>query len=141
MLTLGQAAKLTGTSKTTLTRAIRSGRLSAIRREDGGYEIDPAELSRVYALKVETPATGAATGGAAHQATPPRDLDAPPCDPEVTGRLAALDAEVRALRELLDEVRTNWDEVRVDRDQWRGKCERLLTDQRSLPWWKRLLIG
>jgi hypothetical protein len=70
-----------------------------------------------------------------------RDPGATPCDPEVTGRLAALDAEVRTLRELLDEVRTNRDEVRADRDQWRGKCERLLTDQRALPWWKRLLIG
>ena len=41
VLTLGQAAKLAGTSKTTLTRAIRAGRLSATRRDDGGYAIDP----------------------------------------------------------------------------------------------------
>ncbi len=54
MLTLGQAARLTGTSKTTLTRAIKAGRLSASRREDGGYRIDPAELSRVYEIKPET---------------------------------------------------------------------------------------
>ena len=39
MLTLGQAARLTGTSKTALTRAIKAGRLSATRRDDGSYEI------------------------------------------------------------------------------------------------------
>lgn len=47
MLTLGQAARLTGTSKTTLTRTINTGRLSGIRRDDGSYEIDLAELARV----------------------------------------------------------------------------------------------
>jgi excisionase family DNA binding protein len=69
MLTLGQAARLTGTSKTTLTRAIKAGRLSATRREDGGYEIDPAELSRVYAVTPATPETGAETGGVVRRAT------------------------------------------------------------------------
>jgi len=44
LLTLGQAARLTGFGKTTLTHAIKAGRLSASRREDGSYEIDPAEL-------------------------------------------------------------------------------------------------
>ena len=73
MLTLGQAARLTGTSKTTLTHAIKAGRLSATRRDNGVYAIDPAELARVYAVKVETPATGAATGATVHRTTPERD--------------------------------------------------------------------
>lgn len=46
--TLGEAAKAAGVSKTTLRRAIQSGRLSAIRRHDGSYEIDPAELHRAF---------------------------------------------------------------------------------------------
>jgi hypothetical protein len=48
MLTLGQAAKEVGRSKTALTNAIRSGRLSAARLNNGSYSIDPAELFRVY---------------------------------------------------------------------------------------------
>lgn len=48
MFTLGEAAKKVGKSKTTLTRAIDAGRLSARRKDDGSYEIDPAELFRVY---------------------------------------------------------------------------------------------
>jgi hypothetical protein len=54
MLTLRQAAQLTGKSKSTLTRAIKSGRLSASRDAEGMYAIDPAELARAYPL-VETP--------------------------------------------------------------------------------------
>src|SRR5262245_754757 len=42
MVTLIEAARLTGLAA--LARAIRSGRLSPNRKEDGSYEIDPAEL-------------------------------------------------------------------------------------------------
>ena len=45
---LGTAATATGKSKTTIHRAIKSGKLSAFRREDGTFEIDPAELHRVF---------------------------------------------------------------------------------------------
>ncbi len=46
--TLGQAAKAAGTSKPTLSRAIKSGRLSAQKQDDGSFLIDPAELHRIY---------------------------------------------------------------------------------------------
>jgi excisionase family DNA binding protein len=68
-LTLGQAAKVTGLGKTTLTRAIKRGHLSATRREDGSYAIDPSELSRVYKVTPETVETVTATGYAAHRVT------------------------------------------------------------------------
>ena len=46
---LGQAARETGLDKSTLSRAIKSGRLSAQRKNgNSGYEIDPAELFRVF---------------------------------------------------------------------------------------------
>jgi excisionase family DNA binding protein len=48
MLTLGQAAKETGLSKPTISKAIKTGRLSAVKAENGEYQIDPAELFRVY---------------------------------------------------------------------------------------------
>ena len=44
--TLGEAAKAVGFSKPTLSRAIKSGKLSAKRLDDGSYQIDPAELER-----------------------------------------------------------------------------------------------
>ena len=54
-LTLGQAAKLVGKSKSTITRAIQSGKLSAQRQEDKSYRIDPAELHRVWPATVAQP--------------------------------------------------------------------------------------
>ena len=50
MLTLRRASELTGKSKSTLTRAIKAGRLSASRDAEGVYAIDPAELARAYPL-------------------------------------------------------------------------------------------
>ena len=48
MYSLAQAAKAAGKSKPTLLRAIRAGRLSATRHDDGTYAIDPAELMRAF---------------------------------------------------------------------------------------------
>lgn len=54
-LSLSAAAKEVDRSKSTLSRAIKDGRLSAIRCQDGSYEIDPAELYRVFPLAVPQP--------------------------------------------------------------------------------------
>ena len=52
-LTLGQAAKEVGISKPSLSAAIKKGRVSAHKNESGVYEIDPAELFRVYPPNME----------------------------------------------------------------------------------------
>jgi hypothetical protein len=46
--TIGQAAKATGKSKSTIFRAIKNGRISASRDESGDFDIDPSELHRVF---------------------------------------------------------------------------------------------
>jgi len=46
--TLGEATKATGISKTSLQRAVKSGKVSATKNALGVWEIDPAELHRVY---------------------------------------------------------------------------------------------
>lgn len=53
MLRLGQAARLAGVGKSRLTRAIRSGKLCAIQRADGRYEIDSAEVCRLYERQLQ----------------------------------------------------------------------------------------
>ena len=45
---LADAAKATGKNKTTIQRAIKSGKISAVKGVSGAYEIDPAELHRVF---------------------------------------------------------------------------------------------
>jgi hypothetical protein len=65
MLTLNQAAKAAGKSKSALLAAMRSGRFSASKDGQGYYQIDPAELFRVYpptgSLPGSQPDTGTAT--------------------------------------------------------------------------------
>lgn len=46
--TMAGAAQTVGTSKSAIHRAIKAGRLSATKMEDGTYRIDGAELARVY---------------------------------------------------------------------------------------------
>lgn len=53
--TLGEAAKATGKAKTTIQRAIKSGRISASKLDTGAYDIDPSELHRVFPATVAQP--------------------------------------------------------------------------------------
>ena len=43
---LGAAAKASGKSKATISKATKSGRLSVLKDETGVYQIEPSELSR-----------------------------------------------------------------------------------------------
>lgn len=52
--TLNQAARACGRSKSTILEAIKSGRLSAYRNDINQWEIQPAELFRVYPIRSET---------------------------------------------------------------------------------------
>src|SRR3546814_12498708 len=56
--TLGEAAKATGISKASISRAITSGRISAIKTESGSFPIEPVELHRVYPPKSSAPVRG-----------------------------------------------------------------------------------
>ena len=55
--TLGTAAKATGLSRTAILRAIKSGKISASKNVHGEWDIDPAELHRVYPRKQDDAVT------------------------------------------------------------------------------------
>ena len=54
MLTLGQAARHCGVAKGTISKAIKAGKLSVTRREDGSWCIYGAELSQRPAVPGRT---------------------------------------------------------------------------------------
>mgnify|MGYP002714750944 CR=1 FL=1 len=56
---VSRAARETGLSKSTISRAIKSGRISAAKQHDGSYFIEPAELFRVYPRSVAQPPSDA----------------------------------------------------------------------------------
>jgi hypothetical protein len=97
----GQAAKATGKSIPTITRAIKKGVISASPKAGGGYEIDPAELHRVF------PAV-----------TVVSDVTAPPLGHETPIIPNVLQDKVKMLEEALADARQ-------DRDHWRQQAERL----------------
>ena len=96
LLTLGQAAKETGKSKPTILNAINKGRVSARKGATGAWEIEPAELFRVY-RRVEPP-----NGEDGAEVC---ILETPSTPPFEEGKIGVLEAELRGLKELLDQTR------------------------------------
>ena len=48
MYTIATAAAAVGRNKTAILRAIEAGKVSAAKDENGDWQIDPAELHRIY---------------------------------------------------------------------------------------------
>jgi len=51
-------------------------------------------------------------------------------------RLNAVEAELKAMKDLLAEMKVNQDGLRRDRDEWRWRAERLLADQEGGALWR-----
>lgn len=114
-LSLREAAQQAKTSKSTILRAIQSGRLSAARTDDGGYSIDPSELCRVYPPRSDAPDQSADQGATV-------SIDAAT---ELRIRNAQLEAGFNALKAILESEKKHLEEIREDRDRWAAQAERL----------------
>jgi len=122
-LTLAAAAKLAGIDKSTLRRAVRAGKLSAARDDNGVWQIEACEVGRLYAL--------AAPGSE----RPEDNTTALPHD-------AAPDAAVVTTDALVAELRSVIADLRQDRDAWRDQAQRLSLPKPETPpvgwrWWRR----
>jgi hypothetical protein len=124
-ITLAEAAAACGMDKSTLRRAVRSGRISGVRDDLGVWRLEPAEVFRVFP-PLPLPQDDAA----------PAPLHAPPAPP------APPDAAAAATDALVSELRAVIADLRQDRDHWREQAQRLAlpapvpVPKRS--WWKRL---
>lgn len=122
---LAAAAAATGLNKTTVLRAIKAGRITGTRDDFGQWLVEPAELHRVYP-PVESSAAPSPKIAAAPQYAPPA--------------AAALEEQIKGLRDTadllraqLDDVKADRDDVRKDRDHWRDQAQaitRQLADHR-----------
>ena len=114
-----QAASLAGVSKATLSKALKSGRLSYVEKTEKGYRIDTAELFRVFPVNGQKPVT------------------VPGSEPQ------GVHPETAHLRDLLRRAEQREADLVEERNAWREQAQRLaLTDQRSAPrpgFWSRLL--
>lgn len=128
--TLGEAAKATGFSKPTLSRAIKSGKLSAHRLEDGSYQIDPAELGRW------NDSSGHRNRDVKRLATP-EDNGGTQGEPERAREREAERAELATLRALVsrmdDEVKDLRSRLDAEAEERRRLVSMLIEDQRPAP--------
>lgn len=113
-LSANQAAKEIGKSVPTITRAIKSGRLSATERQGGGYEIDPSELFRVW----------------------PRVTDKDNVQENALSdtRLhdtRVLEAKLEAQAVLLEQVKAQLADAMQQRDSWQRQAETMLVGHQT----------
>jgi hypothetical protein len=128
--TLTTAARAVGLNRTTILRAIKSGKISGAKDEHGEWHIEPCELHRVYPPVSRTEERSDATP----QYAPAEDVEL---------RIRATLAEAR-----LADLKATLDDMRSQRDNWQTVAQRLaITDQRptqlpsqsSRPWRWRLI--
>jgi len=118
-LTLGQAAKATGRSKAGILEAIRAGRLSATRDDKRQWQIDPAELDRVYPFVVQTE----------REQTPPNGQELR----HFEEKIGFLERIINGLENERDDLRRRLDQEAEERRAIQSKLTALLTDQRPQP--------
>lgn len=146
--TAGQAAEATGKNIATITRAIKSGKISALKDESGAWRIDPAELHRVFPMNAQN----LRKPEMQEDATPAQGAQTPMQDNVLQVELATLRERIRAQDEILaDRAETIADlRARLDQEgEERRKLAAVLTDQTRpaaptlpapapRPWWRRI---
>ena len=111
--TAGTAAKAVGKTKSTITKAIASGKLSAIKNDNGAWEIDASELYRVY---------------------PPTPLETVEIEQKDTLKeMGGNSKEIEALERLLKAAEEQIYDLKADRDEWRKQANQLLLTNTSTP--------
>lgn len=121
--TAGQAAEATGKSTATITRAIKSGKISAQKDASGAWRIDASELHRAFPLIVQD------------LQKPQMQNGARPLQEQSKSQIVDLEKELGVLRErvaaqseLLEERASQISDLKEDRDRWRQQAANLLSD-------------
>ncbi|HDL6800127.1 TPA: hypothetical protein PXL63_004795 [Escherichia coli] len=61
-VSIREAVKLYQVSRPTLTKSLKNGKISGVQDDKGQWQIDPAELARVYKARTDRAATGGQVG-------------------------------------------------------------------------------
>ena len=136
---LAEAARASGKSKMTIQRAIKGGKISASRNEDGSYDIDPAELHRVFPV---VPGDDPDTRNMGHDDTSSDinmlQLEIKLRDEKLASLKAERERERKILQDSVDDLRHRLDQSEEERRKTQAQLTALLTDQRPdrrRRWW------
>ena len=150
IVTMGVASRMTGKSKTTLLRYYRSGKISAVRNQNGSYEFDTSELARVFS-KLNTefdvtpiiPVTASVTGSMLSSDTPQK-LPQEVTDTALQVRVAVAETQLKALQEMLDmvkEQRDHWQQTAQNSQQSAQNSQQLLLSYQGKTGFFKRLFG
>lgn len=115
--TLNEAASECGKAKSTISKAIKSGKLSAEKNDDGSFSIDPSELFRVYP---KTPKANSEQ----KNVTSRKQVRTANQNSLVANELSKIEIEKASLLEQKRLLETQLDETRKERDEWREQAKR-----------------
>jgi hypothetical protein len=118
-LSLAEAAAATGMVKSSILRAIKSGRLSGVRDDLGQWRIEASELFRVYRPVAEHQS---AADAPQQYAPPDAALIA-----ELSARAVLAEQRLGDIRELLTQARLDIERWRDQADAWREQASTLAT--------------
>lgn len=146
---MAEAAKASGKSKMTIQRAIKGGRISASRNDDGSYDIDPAELHRVFA-PVPEPVndTGHMVRDDTASDVSVLRLELKVQDEKIRSLEAERERERKSLESTIEDLRQRLNMESEERSKAQSRLLGLLTDQRIIPtkatqsrrsWWSFLV--
>src|SRR4051795_2313719 len=90
MYTLATAEAACGVNRSTILRAIKAGKISAVRNEHNEWDIQPAEVHRVYPPVARTDA----------QSPAPQQDTQHDATVDVAAATAALEVQIAALRQV-----------------------------------------
>jgi chromosome segregation ATPase len=121
--TLSKAAVATGKNKATIQRAIKNGKISALKNSSGAYEIDPSELHRVYPAIAQRVAQHDTSNNAQH---PDKH------DETMRVQLDLLEAERGRER---DQLQSTIDDLRSRLDRAEERVTALLPAPTKRSWW------
>jgi excisionase family DNA binding protein len=121
-LSLAEAAQATGLNRSTILRAIKSGKISGARDETGTWSVEPVELHRMF------PAATA----------PPK---ATPQDAQTDALVAELRAQLADMRSQRDAWQGIAERLALSAPrppEPEPKPAEALPAERTRPWWRRL---
>ena len=126
--TLGEAAIATGKSKSTLSKAIKAGKITAFKNDNGAFEIEPSELHRLY------PPAPLAIEENTSESIDSEQNATPDSTPKNTSNIEVLETKLQMANERIEELKADKEKLEVDKEQWRQQATNLLAapDRRGL---------
>ena len=126
-LTLGQAAEMCGWSKGAISKAIKLGKMSVHEKTKAGFQLDPAEVLRVFPKKTETASNEQLETYNKHNVNSAVSVEADALRQQV----ATAELERTREREQLTERIESLQQMLADEKSERRQLTALLSDQRE----------